>query len=298
MTIALSDRPLRFAIPSRNARGRFVRLDAALNDILSAHDYPSAVRHVLAEAVTLAALLGSLLKDAGGQLTLQAQTAAGVIDLLVADYRDGELRGHARFDRERLAMLGGNPSLMALFGVPATGGYLAITFDREAPHGRYQGIVPLEGDTLAEACQSYFFQSEQIPTLIKIATETRDGRCRSAGFLVQHLPDGEEGRERLHVRLDHPEWEHVEILARTLTHAELLDPELSGEALLWRLFHEEEAVRTEDGAILRKGCRCDEAHIRSVLDRFPPEDRAEMADNDGNIFVDCEFCSKQFRISA
>jgi molecular chaperone Hsp33 len=117
-----ADRLLGFSIPSRNARGRAVRLDAALGEILSAHAYPPAITHLLAEALVLAALLGGLLKDNGGQLTMQAQTEAGVVNLLVCDWRGGELRGYVDFDRERLAALGANPSLFALFGK----GYLAI----------------------------------------------------------------------------------------------------------------------------------------------------------------------------
>jgi len=286
MTIAPPDQPLRFSIPGRHARGRVVRLDAALREILAAHDYPPAVKHVLAEAVTLAALIGSLMKDDDGQLTMQVQAEHGIVSLLVADYRDGELRGYARFDPDQLTRLGANPSLFALFGK----GYLAITFDQSEGRGRYQGIVPLDGDSLAESCEHYFCQSEQIPTLIRIATEAQGEECRSAGFLVQHLAEGEEGRERLHVRLDHPEWEHVAILAGTLTHAELLDRDLGSDALLWRLFHEEEAVLTEPGPPLSKGCRCNVAHIADVIGRFPAEERAEMVADNGKIMVDCEFC--------
>lgn len=269
-----------------------MRLDNVLNDILSAHDYPAAVKHVLAEAVTLAALIGSLLKDAEGQLTMQVQTESGVIELLVVDYRDGEVRGHAKFDADRLAMLGSNPSLFALFGK----GYLAMTFDREGKGGRYQGIVPLDGDSLAQACQSYFVQSEQIPTLIRIAVESHDGKCSSGGFLVQHLPEGEEGRERLHVRLDNPEWEHVAILSSTVSHAELLDESLEIKELIWRLFHEEAEVRTENGKALVKGCRCNIQHIRDVIGRFPKDEQADMVNDHGVIAVDCAFCSKLFEI--
>ncbi|MEZ5710594.1 MAG: Hsp33 family molecular chaperone HslO [Blastomonas sp.] len=292
MTPTDSDLPLRFTIPERHARGRLVRLDGVLNDILSAHDYPAAVKHVLAEAVTLAALIGSLLKDADGQLTMQVQTEGGIIELLVADYRDGALRGHAKFDPDRLASLGANPSMFALFGK----GYLAITFDRNIG-GRYQGIVPLDGNSLAEACQHYFVQSEQVPTLIRLAVENRDGRCRSGGMLVQHLAEGEAGRERLHVRLDNPEWEHVEIIASTTSHAELLDDDLGLKTLLWRLFHEEDEVRIENGTALIKGCRCNIEHIRDVVARFPEEDRADMVNEDGLIVVDCAFCSKSFELT-
>ncbi len=297
MTEIYQDRPLRFTIPARHARGRVVRLDTVLNEILEPHDYPVAVKHLVAEAATLAALIGSMLKQAEGQLTMQAQTQDGIIDLLVADYKGGEVRSYARYDSEKLAAQGPNPSLTALFGK----GYLAITFDRAPMHGdegqRYQGIVPLEGNSLAEACQNYFFQSEQVPTLIKVAISSDENGCRTGGFLVQHLAQGEEGRERLHVKLDHPEWEHVTALAETLSHAELLDESLSMEDLVWRLFHEEDEILIEQAAHLRKGCRCSVDHYRQVLSRFGPEEKAEMRDENGDILVDCAFCARQFAIA-
>lgn len=296
-----TDAPLRFSIPQMHARGRVVRLDKVLNDILSAHAYPPIVERTLAEALVLTALLGATLKNAGGQLTLQAQTDNGAIAMLVCDYKDGDLRGYAQFDLAKLAELPPDATLFGLFGK----GYLAITFDRSgAPDeggGRYQGIVPLEGESLSAAASSYFAQSEQIPTLINVAVAhvtDRDGeRCVAGGFLIQHLPEGEEGRERLHVRMDHPEWEHVSILASTLSATELADPSLPLEEIVWRLFHEEQQVRIEAGLALDKGCRCDPDHIRSVIARFPASERAEMVDETGDIVVNCEFCSRRFPIS-
>ncbi|MDG6080002.1 Hsp33 family molecular chaperone HslO [Erythrobacter litoralis] len=289
-----SDKPLAFTIPSRDARGRLVRLDSVLQEILSAHDYPAPIALLLAEALVIASLLGSLLKDDDAQVTMQAQTEAGTVRLLVCDYRAGELRGYVDFDRERLAELGANPSLFALFGK----GFLAITFDGAGKQGRYQGIVPLEGETLGEACETYFVQSEQVPSLIKTAVRLDGDTCSAAGLLVQHLPEGEEGRERLHTRLDHPEWEHVMALATTLRHEELLDPELSLEAIVWRLFHEETEVRTIAGHSLVRGCRCSPEHYRDVLMKFPEEERAEMRDDEGIITVDCAFCSRKFPVAA
>ena len=287
------DRLLRFGIPERNARGRVVRLGPVLDEILAAHAYPPPIRRLLAEALVVTALLGGLLKD-GGQLTIQAQTEGGVVALLVCDYREGELRGYVRHDRERLAALGPNPSLYALFGR----GYLAITFDLATTSQRYQGIVPLEGNSLAEACHSYFAQSEQVPTLIRVGVGDGAAGCVGGGLLVQHLAEGEEGRERLHVRLDHPEWDHVAVLAGSTKLEELVDPALSLEALVWRLFHEEAQVRVERGAVLVRGCRCSVEHYARVLGQFPEEDRAAMRDESGAIVVDCEFCSKKFAISA
>lgn len=286
------DRLLSFTIPARNARGRIVRLGPVLETILAAHDYPPPIKHLLAEALVITALIGGLFKDEDGQLTVQAQTRGGIIGLLVCDYRGGELRGYVRHDAERLAALGANPSLFALFGQ----GYLAMTFDLASANQRYQGIVPLEGNSLAEACQAYFVQSEQVPTLMRVAVRSDGKGCVAGGLLAQHLAEGEEGRERLHVRLDHPEWEHVATLAGSTKHDELVDPELSLEALIWRLFHEEPEVRVEPGPELSRGCRCSIDHYRSVIAQFPESERAEMRDDAGLIVVDCAFCSKLFEI--
>lgn len=292
------DRVLAFALPERNARGRAVRLGPVLDTVLSAHDYPTAIRHLLAEALVLTALIGSLLKDEDGQLTIQAQAqgeaAEGIVDLLVCDYRGGEIRGYVRHDPERLAALGTFPSLQALFGA---GGYLALTFDLAVTGQRYQGIVPLEGDSLAEACQSYFAQSEQIPTLLRTGIRWDGQHSIAGGLLVQHLPEGEEGRTRLHVRMDHPEWERVAALSGSIRQEELVDSALSLEALVWRLFHDENEVRVEQLAPLSRGCRCTAEYYASVLARFSEEDRAEMRGDDGLISVDCAFCSRVFKIA-
>lgn len=285
------DEAVGFTIPNRHARGRLVRLGPLLDEVLSAHAYPAPIARILSEALTLTALLGAMLKDAGGQLTLQAQTEAGIIDLLVCDYKGGELRGYVRFDEERLAEVPSLPSLFALFGK----GYLAITFDQAVSRERYQGIVPLEGNSLAEAAQSFFSQSEQIPSLVRLAVN--DTGHIAGGILVQHLPEGEEGRERLHTRLDHPEWEHVRVLAETIKAGELFDPDLPLETLLWRLFHEEEEIRVLPTVPLSKGCRCNFDYIRGVIARFGEEERRDMVDGDGFISVDCEFCSRVFPIS-
>jgi molecular chaperone Hsp33 len=283
------DEAIGFTLPQRHARGRLVRLGPVLDEVLSAHAYPAPIARILSEALTLTALLGAMLKDAGGQLTLQAQTESGIVDLLVCDYRGGELRGYVRFDAERLAGNPALPTLETLFGQ----GYLAVTFDQAATGERYQGIVPLEGASLAEAAQSFFAQSEQIPSLVRIAID--DTGHVAGGLLLQHLPEGEEGRERLHTRLDHPEWEHVRILAETVRGAELFDASLPAEALLWRLFHEED-VRVLASTPLVRGCRCTEEHIRAVIGRFSAEERAEMVGADGAIGVGCEFCSRSFSI--
>ena len=287
------DTALGVTIPSRNARGRLARIGPSLDSILANHAYPPVIERLLAEALVLTALLGSLLKDPGGQMTLQAQTENGIVDLLVCDYLAGQLRGYVRHDPDRLAEAGPNPNLFGLFGR----GYLAITFDQPASDERYQGIVPLEGEGLAQAAESYFTQSEQIPSIVRLAARKGEDGWIAGGLLFQHLPEGEEGRHRLHARLDHPEWPHVAILAGSVKPEELTDADLPLEDLAWRLFHEEEEVRTLEPVPLARGCRCDPDYVKSVIARFPPEERAAMVGDDGFIRVDCAFCATDFPIA-
>ena len=287
-----TDVALGVAIPSRNARGRIARLGSVVDAILGSHQYPAVIEKLLAEALTLTALLGSLLKEPQGQLTVQAQTEGGAVDLLVCDYLGGEIRGYVRHDPEKLETLSAEPTLQELFGK----GYLAITFDQPVSDERYQGIVPLEGKSLGDAAQSYFAQSEQIPSLVRLAAEKRAEHWFAGGLMLQHLPEGEEGRERLHTRLDHPDWPHVAILGGSVKAEELTDPELPLDDLVWRLFHEEEELRTLPAIKLSRGCRCDPDYVRSVIARFPADEREAMVGDDGLITVDCAFCSSSFAI--
>lgn len=288
------DVALGVTVPSRHARGRAARIGPALDSILANHGYPPVIEQLLAEALVLTALFGSLLKDPGGQLTIQAQTDSGIIDLLVCDYLGGELRGYVRHDKDRLADAGPNPSLFGLFGR----GYLAITFDQPASNERYQGIVPLEGESLAEAAQSYFCQSEQIPSIVRLAAHKDAGGWVAGGLMFQHLPEGEEGRERLHTRLDHPEWPHIATLVGSITPGELTDRDIPLDDLVWRLLHEEPEVRTLTPVPLKRGCRCSADYIASVIARFPPDEQAAMVGDDGLIRVDCAFCATSFPIAA
>ena len=287
-----ADRSLGFMVPARNARGQVVRLDATLNAILAAHPYPEPLIRLLAEALTLTALVGAAMKQDDGQVTLQAQAKGGIVELLACDWRAGELRGYVKHDPEAVVTEG--MSLPNLFG----SGYLAITVDQAVSDERWQGIVPLEGATLGEALETWFSQSEQLPTLMRVgvAGSAATGWL-AGGLMVQHLARAEIGGERLDAGEQHPDWSHIEALAATTSVEELTDAELSAEALLWRLFHEEQ-VRVVPGPTPVKGCRCSAAHIRDVLMRFPEAERAEMRDDKGLISVDCQFCSRVFGIAA
>lgn len=286
-----TDSVLGFTVPGRNARGRVVRLGASLDAILHAHAYPEPLARLLAEALVLTALVGATLRGDEGQMTMQAQAQGGPVDLLVCDYRGGALRGYLRFDPARIDEVGPQAGLETIFGK----GYLAITLDQTVTDDRYQGIVPLEGDTLAHAVERYFDTSEQIPTLLRVGIARDGGVWRAGGLLVQHLPTGEVGGPRLHVERAHPDWEHVATLAATISETELTDAGLPLDALLWRLYHEEE-TRVVPAVDVTRGCRCSSDYIRGVLSRFSEPELADMRESDGRVKVDCAFCATSFHI--
>lgn len=285
------DASLGFSVPARDVRGRLVKLDASLNAILAAHAYPPPLAHTLADALITTALIGATLRDAGGGLTLQAQSQ-GPLDLLVCDWNAGQLRGYLKGEAETPA-----GDLPAMFGE----GHLAVTLDETSSNERYQGIVPLEGASIAAAIEDYFRASEQIPTLIRTAlTGTPETGYIAGGLLLQYLPRGEDGQSRRFAeddgKAEPKDWQHMRTLAATITSDELAS-KLAPETLLWRLFHEEE-VRLFPSIAPSRGCRCAPAHIADVLSRFPEAELADMRGPEGTIGVDCQFCAKTFQIDA
>jgi molecular chaperone Hsp33 len=291
------DRVLPFAVEALDLRGRVVRLGPTVDSILGHYDYPPQVARLLGEAVALAALLGSIL-ESHGRFQLQTRSD-GPVDMLVVDYdAPGKLRGFARFDAERVAEMR-DASPAALFGR----GHLALTIEREEDAARYQGVVPLEGESLAEAAHIYFRQSEQIPSFVRLAVAeslTPQGRSwRAGGLLLQYLPpggarardlhpgDAPEGVEELLEENDH--WTEGQALAATLEDHELVDPALSGERLLYRLFHER-GVKVFAERAVEEFCRCSRERIDKLLKSFSPQERGDMIGDDGRIGVTCEFC--------
>jgi molecular chaperone Hsp33 len=285
------DLVLPFQIDDLDIRGRSVRLGPLLNEILHAHDYPAPVALLLAEALALTALLGSVLRNDDGKVTLQAR-GDGAINLLVCDYLvPGQLRGYCAFDAEKLIGLETRPRLEALCGK----GYFALTVDQKGTEERYQGIVPLEGKDISELAATYFVNSEQLPTLCKLDARY-DGiknQWVAGGVLIQHLAQGEDGGERLSVRDDNPHWSHARALAETISSNELTDPSLSLETLLWRLFHET-PPRVFESKAMRKGCRCSIDRVKTVLRQFPMEELMDMREPDGSFKMNCAFCSKDW----
>jgi molecular chaperone Hsp33 len=290
-TAAVLDEVLPFQIDTLDVRGRAVRLGPVLNEILSSHDYPAVVAELLAEAIALTALIGTVLKKDGGMMTLQAK-GDGPVQLLVADYRaPGELRGYVSFDLEKLQRLDSKPRLEKLCGK----GYLAITIEQPGTDERYQGIVSLEGADLAEAAQNYFQSSDQLPTTCRMAVrfDALKNAWIAGGLLLQHLPRREDGQTRLSVNDDHPNWQHAKIMGQTVGFEELTDPSLALSDLLWRLFHQD-GCRVYDPITLTKGCRCSQERVQGVLRQFSFEQLADMREPDGSFKVNCAFCSKDW----
>lgn len=289
----LDDMVAAFQIEGAPALGRYARLaDRVIDPILRRHDYPRPVALLLGEALTLAALVGSLLK-VRGRLIVQAE-GKGDVPLLVAEYRSGEksLRGYARIEkaaREKLAAMNTAPPA-DLLGA----GALVMTLEGEGG-ARYQGVVPLGGATLAQCAESYFAQSEQAPTRIRLAvgeTYARGERAawRAGGALLQKIA-GDSARG-----MTDDAWARAEILFATLTDQEVLDPALPASRVLYRLFHED-GVRMADPEPLIEKCHCDRDRLTALLSQFDDEEMADLVEPDGLIHAHCEFCSRLYLIA-
>ena len=300
----LDDVALPFAVEPLDVRGRVVRLGPSVDAILARHGYPAPVARLLGEAAALTALLGAALKLEG---RFQLQTRSdGPVDMLVVDFdAPDRLRAFARFDADLLAQAqtAGGASPAALLG----SGHLAFTIETGGDLSRYQGVVALAGQGLEAAAHEYFRQSEQIPTLVRLAVaESVTGAgssWRAGGLMVQFLPDVSEGRRHADLppgdapagaQVEEPSedeaWAEARALAGTVEDHELVDPLLSSERLLYRLFHER-GVTVFEPRPIRQACRCTDLRIRDMLRQFTPQERRDMIGDDGRIGVTCEFCS-------
>ena len=306
--VPVDDAVLPFEVDTLDLRGRLTRLGPALDDVLTRHDYPAPVGKLLGEAIVLTTLLGSSLKF-DGRFILQTQTD-GPVSFLIVDFQAPDrLRAYARFDASRLKP--GQDS-GALLGK----GHLAMTIDQGADMSRYQGLVALEGGNLEDAAHEYFLRSEQIPTRVRLAVgeEWRGGsdgpkhRWRAGGILLQFLPKAPERARQADLHPgDAPEgavthevaeddaWLEGQSLISTVEDVELIDPDLSGERLLYRLFHER-GVRVFQPLPLRAQCSCSRDAVSTMLNNFEAKDRAEMV-KDGKVVVTCEFCSSVYEFT-
>ena len=304
------DAILPFEVASLDLRGRVVRLGAALDQTLANHDYPAPVAKLLGEAIVLTVLLGSSLKF-DGRFILQTQTD-GPVRMLVVDFHSpGRIRACARFDRARVeaAIAARAASAGELLG----SGHLAMTIDQGPDMSRYQGLVALSGGGLEDAAHEYFLRSEQIPTRVRLAvaeeiSADKTGprhRWRAGGMLLQFLPkkaermrgpdldpgDAPEGTAP-HAMTEDDAWVAGRSLIATVEDIELIDPELSSERLLYRLFHEH-GVRVFRAVEVEAKCSCSRQSVEAMLKSFSQDDRDHMVEN-GVISVTCEFCSSTY----
>jgi molecular chaperone Hsp33 len=293
-----------FEVKPLGVRGRLVRLGPAVDDILHRHAYPPPVSSLLGEAIALTAMLGSALKFEG-KFILQAK-GDGPVDILVADYStSGGMRGYARFDPEAVSTVE-SAEAGRLLGE----GHLAMTVDQGVEMERYQGIVALAGRSLSEVAHEYFERSEQIPTRLVLATGPLLGRGRNAaevwragGILIQHLPSsgppsplnlssGDAPAGAIEVHEEDDRWVEARLLVETVEAHELLDPTITPERLLYRLFHER-GVTVYQPQTVKSECTCSRERIASVLRGFSPAEREDMREGE-QIIVTCEFCSTRY----
>ncbi len=287
---------LPFDIAKAGVRGRLVRLDAASARALGAHALPEAAARVAGEAVALGALLGTALK-LDGRLTVQTK-GDGPLDLVTADYygadenRPRGVRGYARLDAARFDIVADKD-----FATLAGKGALAITIEPKMGGKTYQGIVELSSDGIGASAETYFAQSEQLPTVIKLAAAPLylagdpAPHWRAGGIMLQMTP--ESAKAGIESRSD--DWDRLSLLLKTVEDIELVDTSLAPETLLWRLFHEDEVrVQPPEPVVFR--CDCDASRITQVLRGYAPEERAGLADPDGVIRARCEFCGKTHEI--
>jgi molecular chaperone Hsp33 len=298
-------------LPFRTVRsdvvGRVIRLGSVVDAILSRHAYPEPVSHALGEALALTGMLGSALKD-GAKLILQTKTD-GPLDFLVADFEQpGKVRGYANFDKANatLAETRDRGDQGALLG----SGHVAMTIDPGGGRDSYQGIVALASEPLVTAAHTYFRQSEQLPTFIRLAVARHYGPAERGGARVWHWRAGglmiqqlarEGGKRELEDEAhdlslegdDDENWNRARHLAATVEDHELLDPMLSPERLLYRLFHEE-GVRVVPAMQLMETCRCSRERVEMYLTRFGAEELKDLREQDGSISVTCEFCSRKY----
>ncbi|MHB8284731.1 MAG: Hsp33 family molecular chaperone [Caulobacteraceae bacterium] len=281
-----------FQIEDQPARGRIVRLGPVVDDILRRHDYPEAVANLLGETCALAALVGASLKFEG-RLIVQAQ-GDGPVAYVVADYdTSGGLRGYCKFDAERVAEVStgfARPGASTLLG----GGLFIMTVDPINAKDRYQGVVAIEGETLALCAEQYFAQSEQVPTRVRLVVaelHNAEGKSfRAGGMMIQNIAEDEARGST------EDGWNRAQALFETLGEDELVDPLIAPETLLFRLFHED-GVRMFTPKVLRAYCRCSEDRVLGMLQAFPAADLTDMIEPDGQIHVTCEYCSRNYVIA-
>lgn len=278
------DRVRRFIFEKQPVRGHWVRLENTWRELRAHGHYPQPVERLLGEAVAAVVLLAASLKF-HGTLTFQLQ-GNGAVRLLVAQCsHDFRLRALARFDERAIAALpAGAPPRVLFRALVGTGGRLTVTVEADEKGARYQGVVPLEGGSLAESLEAYFASSEQLPTRVLLAADA----TRGAGVLVQKLPGtGGAGDEESNVA-----WQGAQRGIERLEGAKLLEDPV--EELLARGFPQYD-LRLFRGAPVRFECRCGEGRVAGLLRALGEEEVRDVLREQGSVTVTCEFCARPYR---
>ena len=306
--IAWDDNILPFQLDRSDIRGRVVRLDGVLDHILTRHDYPPVVSALVAEVALLAALIGPTVK-LRWKLSLQIR-GNGAVRTIAADYfapesegQPAKIRGWASFDADRLD----NRPPFEQIGE----GYFAILIDQGAGSTPYQGITPLSGGSLSSCAQTYFAQSEQLPTRFQLASGLSQSTgqmagWRAGGVMLQTLPaqevnisEGGSGENGLIEAADilqgaeSENWNRANILLDTVETLELIGPTVSPTDLLLRLFHEE-TPRVHEAQPVKFGCSCTSDRVRDTLAIYSAKDITHMTTPEGIVTADCQFCGAHY----
>ena len=282
-----------FQLEGQPVRGRAVHLGQALDKALGDR-YPDIVARLLGEAMMLCAIVARSLKF-NGRLVIQCHgTNDGAISLLLADCTTlGAIRGYARWDKDKLKDIqldNRRPGAQTLLG----GGTFSMTIDQGADMDQYQGLAAIEGTRLSDCAEHYFEQSEQVPTKIHLACGQlqepgRDLMWRGGGIMIQKIADDELRGDTQNA------WATAQSLFSTITDAELMDPDLSQNRLLYRLFHED-GVRVLQASPIKAKCSCSRDRLENTLKAFEAEALQDMAEN-GEIKANCEFCDTDYTFS-
>jgi len=308
--IAWDDTVLPFQLDQSDIRGRVARLDGVLDHVLSQHDYPPVVEALVAEMALLTAMIGQTIK-LRWKLSLQVR-GDGPIRIIATDYygpsAEGEparVRAYASYDKDRLDM--------EAEGFPQIGsGYFAVLIDQGAGSAPYQGITPIAGGSLTSCAETYFAQSEQLPTRFQLSfgRSQKPGEpetWRAGGVMLQHMPkaspfatgeggSGEEGLLSAVDILDEDEtenWTRANVLLDTVDDLELIGPSVSPTEVLVRLFHEE-GPRVFDPQSVKFGCSCSADRVRESLSIYSAKDIAHMTTDEGTVTADCQFCGAHY----
>lgn len=307
--LAWDDTVLPFQLDASDMRGRVARLDGVLSGILKQHDYPPVVEALVAEMALLTALVGQTIK-LRWKLSLQVQSK-GAVRMIATDYyapqKEGEaarIRAYASFDPDRLTD-----------GAPfdqVGEGYFAILIDQGTGNAPYQGITPLTGPTLSASAETYFAQSEQLPTKFELSFGLSQepgsaAHWRAGGIMLQHMPQASpfvadaQGEGDLLQAADlvsddaGENWNRVNHLLGTVEDMELIGPSVPPTDLLVRLFHEEQP-RVYEAQSVRFGCTCSEERVRQSLSIYSARDIEKMTTEDGRVTADCQFCSAHYSL--